>query len=125
MTKSQPNRLRRRALLAVVATLAIPTAALAHHGWSSYDAGNVLTIEAPILIAKYQNPHGEIEMTDTAGKRWQIVLAPPSRMESRGLPREQLTVGARATVVGYPSRTQPAEIRAERITSAGKTVELR
>ena len=93
--------------------------------WSSYDAGTVLTIEAPILTAKYQNPHGEIEMTDSAGKRWQIVLAPPSRMESRGLPREQLTVGARATVVGYPSRTQPAEIRAERITIAGKTVELR
>ena len=125
MTKSQHKPTCNRVLLGVLAALAVPGAALAHHGWSSYDAGTVLTIEAPILTAKYQNPHGEIEMTDSAGKRWQIVLAPPSRMESRGLPREQLTVGARATVVGYPSRTQPAEIRAERITIAGKTVELR
>jgi hypothetical protein len=125
MTKSPPNPIRPRVLLAAVAALALPGAALAHHGWSSYDAGTVLTIEAPILTAKYQNPHGEIEMTDKAGKRWQIVLAPPSRMEARGLPREQLAVGAVATVVGYPSRTQPAEIRAERITLAGKTVELR
>ena len=41
------------------------------------------------------------------------------------LPRDQLAVGTVATVVGYPSRVQPAEIRAERIIIAGKTVELR
>jgi hypothetical protein len=36
-----------------------------------------------------------------------------------------LTVGTTVTVVGYPNRTDPGEIRAERITVAGKTVELR
>ena len=30
-----------------------------------------------------------------------------------------------ATVVGYPNRTNPQEMRAERITIEGKTVELR
>jgi len=125
MLKSPSPAVTKLAMFAGLSALAVPAAALAHHGWSSYDAGTVLTIEAPILTAKYQNPHGEIEVTDKAGKRWQIILAPPSRMEARGLPREQLVAGTVATVVGYPSRVQPAEIRAERIIIAGKTVELR
>jgi hypothetical protein len=36
-----------------------------------------------------------------------------------------LNPGTRATVVGYPHRTEPEEMRAERITIAGKTTELR
>ena len=53
------------------------------------------------------------------------MLAPPSRMERRGLLASALGVGTKATVMGYPSRTDPAELRAERITLNGKTVELR
>ena len=34
-------------------------------------------------------------------------------------------VGAEATVEGYPNRSKPNEMRAERITIGGKTVELR
>jgi hypothetical protein len=33
--------------------------------------------------------------------------------------------GTAATVVGYPSRNDPTEMRAERITVDGKTTELR
>jgi hypothetical protein len=46
-------------------------------------------------------------------------------MENRGLPRTALQPGVTATVVGYPSRTDPEEMRAERITVDGKTTELR
>jgi hypothetical protein len=46
-------------------------------------------------------------------------------MDARGLSKEMLKVGATATVEGYPSRVKPDEMRAERITVAGKTVELR
>jgi hypothetical protein len=46
-------------------------------------------------------------------------------MQSRGLPKEDLTVGKMVTVVGYPSRVTPTEMRAERITVGEKTVELR
>jgi hypothetical protein len=46
-------------------------------------------------------------------------------MQSRGLPQEALKPGVRATIEGYPSRMNAAEMRAERITIAGKTVELR
>jgi hypothetical protein len=46
-------------------------------------------------------------------------------MERRGLPRKMLEAGTAASVVGYPNRTDPQEMRAERITISGKTVELR
>jgi hypothetical protein len=99
--------------------------AWAHHGWSTYDAGTVLTIEAPILTAKYQNPHSEVTLADAAGKQWHVILAPPSRMERRGIAKDALVVGKTVTVVGYPSRTVDGEMRAERMTIDGSVVELR
>jgi hypothetical protein len=102
----------------------IPLAASAHHGWSSYDSSKVLTLSGVIKDAGYEHPHGHIRL-EVPGKTWQVTLAPPSRMENRGLPRAMLAPGTKATVVGYPSRTEPDEMRAERITIDGKTVELR
>jgi hypothetical protein len=46
-------------------------------------------------------------------------------MDNRGLTRDMLLPGTTVTVVGYPNRNNPEEMRAERITVAGKTVELR
>jgi hypothetical protein len=98
--------------------------AAAHHGWSSYDSGKELSLTGTIKDAGYEHPHGFVRL-ETPGKTWTVVLAPPSRMENRGLKRDQLTAGTTATVVGYPHRTEPEELRAERITIAGKTTELR
>jgi hypothetical protein len=98
--------------------------AAAHHGWSGYDSGTPLNLTGTIQESGYEHPHGYIRL-QTPDKVWVVVLAPPSRMENRGLPREQLKPGMRATVAGYPNRTDPEEMRAERITIAGKTTELR
>jgi hypothetical protein len=46
-------------------------------------------------------------------------------MDNRGLSRDMLKPGAKVTLVGYQNRNKPEEMRAERITVAGKTVELR
>jgi hypothetical protein len=56
---------------------------------------------------------------------WDVVLAPPSRLEIRGLTKAMLAPGTKATVIGYPHRNNPNEMRAERITIEGKTTELR
>ncbi len=114
----------RRLIAFAAAAVLLPAVALAHHGWSSYDPNTVLTLEGPIKAVKYQNPHGEIELAHD-GKDWLIVLAPPSRMAGRGLPKEMLEVGKRVTVVGYPSRHDPREMRAERISVGESTIELR
>jgi hypothetical protein len=46
-------------------------------------------------------------------------------MESRGLSKEMLKTGTKATVMGYANKVEKSELRAERITIADKTIELR
>jgi len=111
-----------RAWLLVAGFAAVP--AFAHHGWSEYDNTRTLTLTGTIAEAGYEHPHGFIKFT-VDGKAWVAVLAPPSRMENRGLPRSDLVPGAKITIVGYPNRSKPEEMRAERITIGERTVELR
>ena len=106
------------------AALVFSASALAHHGWSEYDSSKSLTLSGTIKESGYEHPHGHVSL-ETAGKTWHVVLAPPSRMEARGLPRAALKPGVKASVVGYPNRSKPDEMRAERITIEGKTVKLR
>lgn len=117
--------MHRRALVVGIAALAsLPLLAAAHHGWSEYDSTQTLKLTGTIEEAGYEHPHGHISLK-TPTKTWIAVLAPPSRMENRGLTKELLKPGATATLEGYPNRNKPEEMRAERITIAGKTVELR
>jgi hypothetical protein len=54
-----------------------------------------------------------------------VTLAPTSRMMTRGALVEMVAVGKNVSAYGYPSTAQPDEMRAERITVDGKTVEMR
>lgn len=96
----------------------------AHHGWSAYDADNAIKVKTKIETVRYQNPHGEIDIQHD-GKLWVVVLAPPARMQARGLPPEDLQQGATVLIEAYPKRNGEPEMRAERITVGGKTIELR
>jgi hypothetical protein len=117
---------RRFSTLALVGGLAATPAgaALAHHGWGSYDSEKALTLDGTVVECKFGNPHGEMRLK-VADKTWTVTLAPPYRMENRGLKHSMLPAGAAVTVVGYPSKRHADEMRAERITVGGKTVELR
>ena len=112
----------RRSLIAALALT--PVIALAHHGWSEYDQTKTLTLEGRVQEMGYEHPHGFVKIA-TKDKTWIAVLAPPSRMENRGLPRDMIKPGSTVTVIGYANRNHPEEMRAERIVVAGKTVELR
>lgn len=107
-----------------LAAIGLPALALAHHGWSGYETTKPVTLAGTISQAGYEHPHGFVRL-DTPGKTWVVVLAPPSRMENRGLPSAALRAGVAAQVEGYVNRTDAQELRAERITIDGKTVELR
>ena len=110
------------ALAMAMAMAALPVGA--HHGWSEYDSTKPLTFTGKILESGYEHPHGHIRLA-SPGKTLLVILAPPSRMENRGLAPSGLRKGNTVTVVGYANREKPDEMRAERITSEGKTVELR
>jgi hypothetical protein len=109
--------------LATIA-IALTGAAAAHHGWGSYDASRPITVSGPILTSKYENPHATITVRDRDNV-WKITLAPTFRMTSRGAPTEFIAVGKTVTAYGYPSTVEKNEMRAERITIDGKTIELR
>jgi hypothetical protein len=109
-------------MLLLLAALSLPAAA--HHGWSEYDAGKELRLTGTIAESGYEHPHGHIRLV-TPGKTWLAVLAPPSRMTARGLPPADLKKGATVTVVGYPNRSKPDEMRAERIIVGDRAIELR
>ena len=107
--------------LAVAVLLVTPLAA--HHGWTGYQEKET-TLSGTITAAGYENPHGFVDL-NVDGKTWRVVLAPPSRMQSRGLQREMLKVGEKATVLGYVHKSIATELRAERITIGNRTTELR
>jgi hypothetical protein len=113
-----------RTVFYLLGSLLIARNACAHHGWSEYDTANALNATGVITESGYEHPHGHVRL-QTAGKTWLVVLAPPSRMESRGLGPADLKPGTTVTVVGYQNRGKPEEMRAERITVNAKTTELR
>lgn len=109
---------------ALIVALSIPVAAFAHHGWSSYDPGKVIKVTGPVTEVSWGNPHGAAKVR-YQGKTWDVVLAPVARMEARGLSQAMLAPGRAVTLEGYPRKDGVTEMRIERVTVDGKTVELR
>jgi hypothetical protein len=97
---------------------------LFHHGWSNYDQKKVLDYTGTIEESTFENPHSMAKIKDK-DKTWTVVLAPPSRMSSRGAKAEMLKKGTSVRVVGYPHLSIADEMRAERIFIDGKKYELR
>lgn len=114
--------MRRSAFLLVLLGIAWPAAA--HHGWGSYEAARPVTVQGPIVTSKFENPHATITVRGS-DKVWTVTLAPTSRMTSRGATPEVVAVGMTISAYGYPSTVEKDEMRAERITVAGKTYEMR
>ena len=102
----------------------LTSAALAHHGWGSYDASKPVTVTGPIVTSTFENPHATITVR-TSEKVWTVTLAPTSRMSSRGATAQIIAVGQSVSAYGYPSTVERDEMRAERITVDGKTYEMR
>lgn len=101
-----------------------PVAALAHHGWSSYNEAEPITLTGPLTSVTWGNPHGTATM-NWRGKEWDVILAPVSRMTARGLSLEDINNRQRITLTGYARRDGTPEMRVERIRVDDKVVELR
>ena len=116
-----------RLLLTLTVCAALSGPALAHHGWTGYDEDTPTNVVGTIRASSYDNPHAtaQVQADGEKGKTWLAILAPPSRMQARGLSKDAIKPGTKATLVGYTSKTNPDEMRIERIIINGKTVELR
>jgi hypothetical protein len=113
-----------RAIILVPLFALLTGAAVAHHGWGSYDATRPVTVAGPIVTSKFESPHATITVR-TSEKVWTVTLAPTSRMSSRGATAQVIAVGQNVSAYGYPSTVEKDEMRAERITVDGRSYEMR
>lgn len=101
----------------------------AHHGWSGYDETKTLTLTGIVRASSYENPHTYVDLQVDEGKPsaklWHAVLAPPSRMQSKGIRKEDLKVGATVTVRGFQDKAKPNEAKIEEIVVNGKKIYIR
>jgi hypothetical protein len=111
--------------MVIVLLAAVPTTA--HHGWSSYDETAAVSITGTVRAVAYAYPHATLQLQSEGHESqvWQVVLAPPTQMESRGLKQDSLKAGTLLTAMGYVHKQHATELRAERLTIAGTTTNLR
>lgn len=84
----------------LAATLLLPTAGLAHHGWSWTTGGNIRAT-GTIVETRLGNPHGELDL-DVDGERWTVEVGQPWRNARAGLEDGDLAPGTEITVEGEP-----------------------
>ena len=97
--------------------------ALAHHGWSWTEDGNV-ELTGVIESARLGNPHGRLTV-DAGGEQWLVEVGQPWRNERAGLTDAMLSEGAEATFIGQKSAdSDEKRLKAERIRIDGKLYEL-
>ncbi|TFZ00803.1 hypothetical protein EZ313_20385 [Ramlibacter henchirensis] len=82
--------MRRRTLLLSAAGL--PTLALAHHGWSSFDQDRPIYLEGRVTGVRWQNPHAELDLEVSPS------LKVPGDLASRQLPAQSAAVDGKALV---------------------------
>ena len=92
--------------------------------WPAYDLTKPQKITGVIRQVLSRDPF-EFVRIDAAGKMLDVLLAPPVRMEFRGLPERTFQTGVTITVDAVPSKTKPNEVRAQTVTINGKTTEMR
>lgn len=80
-----------RAVLPVL-TAFIATAALAHHGWSSFDETKPIYLEGVVKSVKWQNPHAEVVLEVNGA-------AAPAALTRFTIPKQSANVDA-VTVLG-------------------------
>lgn len=74
----------------IAAVLALPLAARAHHGWSSFDQTRPLYLEGRAARVRWRNPHVEFVLEVPAGLRL------PADLAGRPLPAQQAPVDGAA-----------------------------
>ena len=101
-------------LLVVLALLA-PGSAFAHHSPAGrFDSKSIMEVEGVITAVHWRSPHVELtlETVDDAGLRetWHLEGAAPATLARSGLRLEDIHVGDRVRVAGWPPVTERREL---------------
>lgn len=112
-----------RHLLAAAAALALPAAALAHHGWG-WTEDKESRLSGTIQSISFGNPHMHLQLRASDGL-WEVDLSPPIVAQGSGFGPDAAKAGDTATITGH--RARDGKLRAfkgETITVRGKTYDV-
>lgn len=118
----------RKAALTLAAALLASIPALAHHNPVVYDGKRTVTLTGVITFARYGFPHSRyrIEVTgdDGSAETWTLMTEDPRDAKSLGFDDElqAMSVGDPITVVGWPNKIKPREIRGHQLHYPDGTV---
>jgi hypothetical protein len=109
--------------LAVAAALALPAAALAHHGWAwtEYEESR---LSGTIESISFGNPHMHLQLRAADGL-WEVDLSPPIVAQSSGFGPNAAKAGDAASLTGHRARDHSVRaFKGETITVRGKTYDV-
>ena len=117
---------RRLFLLPLLALMAAPAGALAHHGLMLWQDDVVTTIEGFVSEEMDGFPHWEISVRTADGNDWEIDVGSEFEMDRAGLKAADLPVGTKVIVEGNRPRDSEAFLlRPLRVIVVDKVYEFR
>lgn len=104
-------------------SIAVPVAAIAHHGWA-WTEEQESRLDGTITEISFGNPHSHLEIENAEGT-WEVDLAPPYASERAGFVEGVASVGDEASFTGHRSKDASEMLfKAETITVNGKTYDV-
>lgn len=109
--------------LLALGALALPAAALAHHGWG-WTETEESRLTGTIETIYFGNPHMHIKLKAADGT-WEVDLSPPIVAQSSGFGSDKASPGDRVILTGHRARDKSVKgFKAETITVGGKTYDV-
>jgi hypothetical protein len=100
--------MKQRHTIALLASLALPVLALAHHSGAMFDATRTITLNGTVTEFNWVNPHSsfKVDVASADGKHevWAIEMNTPQNLVREGWKRTTIKAGDKVTVVVRPLR---------------------
>ena len=93
--------------------------------WNAYDRTKPQKFSGVVKTTRFNRDSYGVTTLDADGKTLTVVLAPPVRMDFRGLTEEMLKPGVAVTIEGFVSKRTPTEVRAEILTVGKRSFDMR
>lgn len=107
-------------IAAAAIALALPAAALAHHGWG-WTEDRETRLSGEIVSISFGNPHMHIKVRASKGV-WSVDLSPPSIARRSGFGPGSVKEGDMVVLTGHRARDQSVlAFKAETVTVNGRT----
>lgn len=94
------------AVALAVTTLAVATAAYAHHSFAMFDQSKQLSLKGTVREFQWTNPHAwlhlDVSGTDGTNETWQVELNSPNNLKRQGWKSTSVKAGDQVTLVLNP-----------------------